>query len=78
MKVKIIHAKIIYHLYDQYAIFLKEWHDAEKQKLKDEICIPCIFKPILIIHNRNPVLIGVKILKGNLQLKQKVVLADGS
>ncbi|CAL6030188.1 Translation_initiation factor IF-2 [Hexamita inflata] len=76
-KVTIITAKIIYHLYDEYALFIKNWHESERERLKEDIVIPCIMKPIAIFHTKSPVLIGVKIVKGSLQLRQRVALVNG-
>ena len=78
LKVTIIYDKIIYHLYDLYIEHVSKWHEDEKLRLKDETVIPCIMKTLCIIHNRNPVIIGVKIIKGQLNVKQPMALVDGS
>lgn len=67
LDVTIIQAKIIYHLYDEYWKFVESWHAAERERLKGDTVFPCVFNTIAVFHNRNPVIIGIKVLKGVLR-----------
>lgn len=67
---KVFTAEIIYHLFDQY----KKYHDdlvlERKEMARSEIVFPCVLKilPQCIFNTKNPIVLGVEILEGELHL----------
>jgi len=65
--VKIITAKIIYHLCDQFMEHVKD----VKQKLKEQegkdAVFPCILKTVALINKKYPLILGVEIDRGILR-----------
>jgi translation initiation factor 5B len=67
---KVFTAEIIYHLFDQY----KKYHDdlvlERKELSRNVVVFPCVLKilPQCIFNTKNPIVLGVEILEGELHL----------
>ncbi len=70
LKIKIIDAKIIYHLFDQYTEYKKEILNQRKEEFRRYTVFPCIVKilPNCIFNRTNPLVIGVEVLEGKLRI----------
>lgn len=69
-KIKIINEPIIYHVMDKYKEFMKKNTENIMEKYRDQIITPCILEilPEHIYNTKSPIIIGVKILEGTLQI----------
>jgi translation initiation factor IF-2 len=80
-KVKIMTADIIYHLFDQFTAYMKQIKDAEKeQKMKGAVFpVICKIVPQYIFNKRDPIVLGVDVLEGQLRLNTPlcIVKEDG-
>lgn len=70
IKVKILKAEIIYHLFDQYTKYKKELFNQRKEAVKDKMTFPCTLKILenCIFNKKNPLVFGVEVLEGNLHI----------
>jgi len=70
MGVRIFEADVIYHLQDMYKDFLDEILEKRRQEEISKCYFPCILKilPQYIIHKAKPVILGVRVLEGDLKL----------
>ncbi|KAF9763668.1 Eukaryotic translation initiation factor 5B [Nosema granulosis] len=70
MHLKIIEAKIIYHLLDQYKIFVNKLRESEKLEKEKEAIFPVELSIVqnCIFTKRSPLILGVKIERGTLKL----------
>lgn len=70
MNVKIVTAKIIYHLVDQYRAHIRDTIASEKSEHAREVVFPCALEiiPTCIFTKRSPLILGVKVKQGSLRL----------
>ncbi|GMH38806.1 hypothetical protein BSKO_06704 [Bryopsis sp. KO-2023] len=70
MGVKIFTADIIYHLFDQFKNYMIEVKKSEKSAARDEAIFPAIVKiiPSCIFNAKDPIVLGVEILDGQLRI----------
>lgn len=70
MNVKIMTAKIIYHLIDQYRVHIDNIISKEKTKYAGKAVFPCALGliPTCIFTKRSPLVVGVEVLKGKLKI----------
>jgi len=72
--VKIISADIIYHLFDRYVEYKTYLREEAKQNLVGEIVWPCVVEVILQINNKNPIIVGVEVKRGELRIGTPLAL----
>ncbi|EOB11236.1 translation initiation factor IF-2P [Nosema bombycis CQ1] len=70
MHLKIIEAKIIYHLFDQYEAFVRDLRQKEKDEHSNEAIFPVQLSivPNCIFTKRSPLILGVNIDAGTLKI----------
>eukprot|EP00866_Antonospora_locustae_P000954 jgi/Antlo1/954/1059 len=70
MNVKMVTAKIIYHLVDQYRAHIGDTIACEKAAHAREVVFPCALKiiPTCIFTKRSPLVLGVEVMQGSLKL----------
>jgi len=76
MGVRLFEAEIIYHLQDMFENYIKELREARKDAAKDVAVFPAEFKilsPEHVFNNKNPLVLGVSIVRGTLRLNTPVV-----
>ena len=56
---------------------MAEWHASERERLKGETVFPSISTCILVIHNTNPVILGIRVISGIVKLRTPLALSDG-
>lgn len=69
-QVKIMSADIIYHLFDQFTAYNNSIKEAEKQQKMRGAVFPviCSIIPQYVFNKRDPIVLGVNILDGQLRL----------
>ena len=78
MGVKIFTADIIYHLFDQMTKYLEEIKEERREKVKHEAVFPVILDilPDKCYHNKDPIIIGVKVVEGVLKIGTPLCVPD--
>lgn len=66
--VTIFSAQIIYHLFDNFKKYYKEYDEMEKKKLREIAVFPVMLKITRNIHANDPIILGVDVLRGNLYI----------
>ncbi|KAK2737690.1 hypothetical protein FQN57_007438 [Myotisia sp. PD_48] len=66
--VKIFTADIIYHLFDDFTKHMEELAAKKKEENKLQAVFPCVLKNVAIFNKKDPIVIGVDVLEGNLRL----------
>ena len=69
-KISIFEDKTIYRLFTQYKNYSNKIYSEIKEKIRPDAVFPCMLKIIEsnIFHSKNPLVIGVEILEGNLYI----------
>jgi len=68
--VKFFIADIIYHLFDQFKVYMANIKEEKKKESADEAVFPCVLKiiPSCVFNKKDPIILGVDILKGILKV----------
>lgn len=66
--VKIFEADIIYHLFDKFTAHLKALEEKRKEDSKMLAVFPCVLRPVAVFNKKDPIVIGVDVIEGNLKL----------
>ena len=66
--IKIIPAKIIYHLTDEYFKHEEEMKNIRKKEAMKKAVFPCILKPVQVFNKKDPIVLGVDVLAGVLKI----------
>ena len=66
--VKIFTAEIIYHLFDDFTKHMEQVAAVKKEESKLLAVFPCVLSPVIVIHKKDPIVIGVDVIEGNLRL----------
>lgn len=66
--VKIFEADIIYHLFDKFTAHMKTLEEQRKEESKMLAVFPCILKPVAVFNKKDPIVIGVDVVEGNLKM----------
>ncbi|KAF2279341.1 uncharacterized protein EI97DRAFT_430425 [Westerdykella ornata] len=66
--VKIFEADIIYHLFDKFTAHMKALEEQRKEDSKMLAVFPCVLKPVAVFNKKDPIVIGVDVVDGNLKL----------
>ena len=62
-KITIMTSRIIYHLFDQYNVYLEKVRKEMYEKMKALIVFPCALEiiPDAIFHTKKPLILGVRV-----------------
>ena len=76
--VKIMTAKIIYHLFDEFTEYVKQCIDELKRANADNALFPAIVKILKdhTFHNKDPILVGMNVVKGVLWVGTPLCVPD--
>jgi len=66
--VKIFEADIIYHLFDKFTAHMKQLEEQRKEESKMLAVFPCILRPVAVFNKKDPIIVGVDVVDGNLKL----------
>ena len=66
--VKIFEADIIYHLFDRFTAHMKALEEQRKEDSKMLAVFPCVLKPVAVFNKKDPIVVGVDVVEGNLRL----------
>jgi len=66
--VKIFEADIIYHLFDNFKKHMEELAEQKKEENKMLAVFPCVLRPVAVFMKKDPILLGVDVIEGNLRL----------
>ncbi|XPT01394.1 eukaryotic translation initiation factor 5B [Ascochyta lentis] len=66
--VKIFEADIIYHLFDKFTAHMKQLEEQRKEESKMLAVFPCVLRPVAIFNKKDPIVIGVDVIDGNLRM----------
>lgn len=70
MGVKIFCADIIYHLFDQFKVYIKNIKEEKKKETAGEVVFPCVLKilPNGVVKSKDPIILGVNVIDGILKV----------
>ncbi|KAI9886681.1 MAG: hypothetical protein M1823_001525 [Watsoniomyces obsoletus] len=66
--VKIFTADIIYHLFDDFTKHMAQLAEQKKEDSKLLAVFPCVLAPVQVFNKKDPIVIGVDVVEGNLRL----------
>ena len=66
--IKIFTADIIYHLFDDFTKHMAQLAEQKKEESKLHAVFPCVLKPVAVFNKKDPVVVGVDVIEGNLRL----------
>lgn len=66
--VKIFTAEIIYHLFDDFNKHMNALKEQRKEESKMLAVFPCVLRPISVFNKKDPIVIGVDVIDGNLRV----------
>lgn len=72
MGVKVFTAEIIYHLFDDFTKHMKQLQEQKKEESKMLAVFPCVLRPVAVFNKKDPIVIGVDVVDGNLRLNTPV------
>ena len=72
MGVKIFTAEIIYHLFDDFTKHMKALNDQKKEESRMLAVFPCVLKPVAVFNKKDPIVVGVDVVDGNLRLNTPI------
>ncbi|UPX10232.1 eukaryotic translation initiation factor 5B [Ascochyta rabiei] len=70
--VKIFEADIIYHLFDKFTAHMKQLEEQRKEESKMLAVFPCVLRPVAVFNKKDPIVIGVDVIDGNLRMTTPV------
>lgn len=65
--IKIFTADIIYHLFDEFTAHMDALKEQKKEESKLSAVFPCVLSPIQVFNKKDPIVIGVDVIEGNLR-----------
>ena len=68
MGVTIFTADIIYHLFDDFTKHMAKLAAVKKEESKMLAVFPCVLRPVAVFNKKDPIVIGVDVIDGNLRL----------
>ncbi|KAI9763331.1 MAG: hypothetical protein M1840_000596 [Geoglossum simile] len=66
--VKIFSANIIYHLFDAFTAHMAALTEQKKEESKLLAVFPCVLSPVAVFNKKDPIVVGVDVIEGNLRL----------
>ncbi|KAK4541677.1 hypothetical protein LTR36_007821 [Oleoguttula mirabilis] len=72
MGVKIFTADIIYHLFDDFRGHMAQLQAVKKEESKMLAVFPCVLRPVAVFNKKDPIVIGVDVIDGNLRLNTPI------
>jgi len=77
--ITIFNAKIIYHLFDKFTEYNENYEKERLEKLRKDAVFPVLLSIKDVVHASDPIIISVKVTKGNLHLGTPLgVLKEGA
>jgi translation initiation factor 5B len=78
--IKIFSADIIYHLFDQFVKYKQVQESERKLVASNDMVYPCVLEilPKCIFNNKNPIILGVDVIEGNLHIGTQLVIHSNS
>ncbi|KAF2213231.1 hypothetical protein CERZMDRAFT_39662 [Cercospora zeae-maydis SCOH1-5] len=74
MGVKIFTADIIYHLFDSFTEHMRKLAAQKKEESKMLAVFPCVLKPVAVFNKKDPIVVGVDVVEGNLRLHTPIAV----
>ncbi|KAM3423606.1 hypothetical protein BST61_g1030 [Cercospora zeina] len=74
MGVKIFMADIIYHLFDSFTEHMRKLAAQKKEESKMLAVFPCVLKPVAVFNKKDPIVVGVDVVEGNLRLHTPIAV----
>ena len=76
--IKIFTAEIIYHLFDEFTLYLKQCQDERKNTGGTDAIFPCMLEVIKeAVYNRKaPIILGVNVIAGQLKIGTALVVPE--
>lgn len=72
--VKIFTAEIIYHLFDDFNKHMNQLKEQRKEESKMLAVFPCVLRPISVFNKKDPIVIGVDVIDGNLRVNTPLAI----
>lgn len=66
--IKMITAKIIYHLFDGFTKHVEDIKELRRQEEARNAVFPCILKQVMVFNKKDPIIIGVDVIEGILKI----------
>ena len=66
--IKIISAKIIYHLFDEFTKHVDYIKEIRKKEEGKKAVFPCVLKPVVVFNKKDPIIMGVDVVAGVLRI----------
>lgn len=66
--IKMVTAKIIYHLFDAFTKHVQEINEQRKKEEAKKAVFPCILKQLHVFNKKDPIIIGVEVAEGVLRV----------
>lgn len=76
--IKIFTAEIIYHLFDEFTLYLKQCQDERKNTGGTDAIFPCMLEVVKdAVYNRKaPIILGVNVVAGQLKIGTALVVPE--
>jgi len=75
--VRIFEAEIIYHLFDQFTLYMEKIEKDKVDAVKDVIVFPCVLRILgkeMVFNKRDPIICGVRVEEGTLRPGTPIVV----
>jgi translation initiation factor 5B len=66
--IKMVTAKIIYHLFDEFTKHVKDINEQRKKEEAKKAVFPCILKQVAVFNKKDPIILGVDVVEGVLRV----------
>lgn len=78
--VKVFTADIIYHLFDQFNVYMEDVKKQRRDEVKDDVVFPSICKilPQHVYNKKDPIVVGVDVMEGILKVGTPLVVRHGN
>ena len=78
LDVKLMTADIIYHLFDQFSAYMKEYREKQKEEQSKFVNFPCCLRIIesCVFNKRDPIVVGVDVLKGICRVGTQITISS--
>ncbi len=60
--------KLVQPLFDAFTKHMAELAEKRKEESKMQAVFPCVLKPVAVFNKKDPIVIGVDVIEGNLRL----------
>jgi len=66
--IKVITAKIIYHLFDEFSKHVEFIKEQRKKEEGKKAVFPCVLQPVAVFNKKDPIVVGVDVIAGVLRI----------